>query len=304
MVRVSTPCSAQETGFFDRQMAAFQDSDIVFERSSSNIPFAPLAYLSTSHYGSAKVESRTRGTAIEYDLSTVSHAAGLPLLLGKRDALVIGEYLSWSRFDLHKSHLEDFDVGTIGMPVAWFRQVNPRWQAAAFVFPMAHQSSQEDADWTWQTMGGAFGRYVHNDRLWWAFGFYADVAPGDNFYIPYLGASWQLNPRWTISAIMPWPAILYAPNTDWMFRAGVSPSGASWSFVPQGSDNVALNFDAWDLGASVERRLTGMWHLGLEAGVGGFRGLRLQGSDFEDAEFSVHSSAFVKMSLNFRPAVE
>lgn len=35
-------------------------------------------------------------------------------------------------------------------------------------------------------MGGVFGRYVQSERLWWAFGFFADIAPDGNLYLPYL----------------------------------------------------------------------------------------------------------------------
>ncbi len=285
-----------------RQIQAFADSEFVFQRSSSLIPFPPLAFVGTKHYSDAEVTSSSRGVELNYGLTSVSQAAAIPLLLTERDAIVIGEYLNWSSFRIRDDAAEDFNVATIGLPIGWIRQIDPQWQVAAFVMPMGHKSTAEDADWTWQTMGGAFWRYVQNDRLWWAFGAYFDAAPGDDFYIPYLGASWTINDHWTLSAIMPWPAVLYAPNDDWLFRLGLAPSGASWSAYPPGEDHaVVMNLDAWDFGLSVERRLFGGYHAGLEVGVGGFRGLRFDDAGLEGIDIDAGTSAYFALEFNFRP---
>ncbi|GAB3271189.1 hypothetical protein GCM10027297_03130 [Parahaliea aestuarii] len=288
--------------FVDSIVRDFSDSEFVFQRSASLVPFPPVAYLGASHYGSTQVSGSARGAPIEYQLSTVSQAAGIPWLLGERDAVVVGEYLSWSEFRLKDTPGEDFSVATVGLPVGWIRQVNPDWQAAAFIMPMGHRASLDDAEWSWQTMGGVFARYVQTDRLWWAFGLYADIAPGEDFYIPYLGASWAVTDHWTLSAVMPWPALLYAPDDNWLFRFGVTPSGASWSATPAGgADSVAMNLDAWDFGLGIERRLGGDVFAALEAGVGGFRGLRLQDSGIEDIDVDAGSSPYIRLQFKIRP---
>ncbi|TXS92807.1 hypothetical protein FV139_12615 [Parahaliea maris] len=296
---------ARANGLVDRVVEDFQQSEFVFQRSGSLVPFPPVATIGGSQYGSAEVSRSDRGEAIEYDLSTISQAAGIPWLVTERDAVIVGEYLSWSKFDLKNGPRDSFNVATVGLPVGWLRQVNPRWQTAAFVMPMGHKASLPDADWSWQVLGGAFARYVQTDRLWWAFGVYADIAPGEDFFVPYLGASLSLNNHWTLSAVMPWPAILYAPDDNWLFRFGVTPSGASWSAAPSGtSDDVAMNLDAWDLGLTAERRLLKNVYLGLEAGVGGFRGFRVNdNSSFEDIEVDAGSSPFVRLQLKLRPGL-
>jgi hypothetical protein len=111
-----------------------------------------------------------------------------------------------------------------------------------------------------------------------------------------------INERWTLSAVMPWPALIYAPNRDWMLRLGASPSGSSWSFKP-GEGDATVNLDAWDFGLGAEHRLGGDIWLALEAGVGGFRGLRLSGSSLESPDLDVSTSPFIGLSLNFRPSL-
>ena len=300
LLLVALPLAAQES-FIQRVTQEFAASEIVFPRAVSNAPFVPLAFVGATSYGDAEVDGR-EGVNAEYDVSTVSQMAMLPILMGERDALLVGEYLSWSDFSVQGEQTNSFDVTSVGLPVAWLRQLDPAWQAAVFVMPMGHYDNVDGGDWAWQYMGGVFARYVQHDRLWWAFGFYADIAPGDNFYIPYVGASWVINERWTLSAIMPWPALLYAPSRDWLFRLGASPSGSSWSFKPDGGE-ATVNLDAWDFGLGVEHRLAANIWLSAEAGIGGFRGLRLSGSDVESPDLNVSTSPYVGMTLNFRPSL-
>jgi hypothetical protein len=206
-------------------------------------------------------------------------------------------------FDLDGADIDSFNVGTVGIPIAWLRQADEDWQLAAFVMPRANHSSLENSNWTFQTMGGTFARWTQRDHVWWAFGFYFDIAPDDNFYIPYVGASWNINERWTLSAVMPWPAVLYAPTPDWLFRLGMSPSGASWAINPEGGD-VAVNIDAWDFGLTTSRRVRGNFWVDVEVGVGAFRGLRISGSDVKDPEIDSGASWFAGMEFNYRPAVK
>jgi hypothetical protein len=128
-----------------------------------------------------------------------------------------------------------------------------------------------------------------------------DIAPEEDFYIPSVGASWSINDHWTLSAVMPWPALLYAPDHDWLFSLGASPSGASWN-VSSGRDDVAVNYDAWDFDIRGERRIAGNLWLGARAGVGGLRGVRFSGGDFDWPDVNVGSSGFFAIDLNFRPA--
>ena len=299
---ISTPALATEQGFVQILINKFNDSDFSFHRSRTNVPFTPVAFLGTSRY--SKAETTTpEGLDLKYDVNGVSQMAGLPILLGKRDALIIGEYLSWADFDVDGADIDSFNVGTVGIPIAWLRQADEDWQLAAFVMPRANHSSLENSNWTFQTMGGTFARWTQSDHVWWAFGFYFDIAPDDNFYIPYVGASWNINERWTLSAVMPWPAVLYAPTPDWLFRFGMSPSGASWAINPEGGD-VAVNIDAWDFGLTTSRRVRGNFWVDVEVGVGAFRGLRISGSDVKDPEIDSGASWFAGMEFNYRPAVK
>ncbi|MDP5052464.1 MAG: hypothetical protein NWP69_01625, partial [Congregibacter sp.] len=141
-------------------VTAFSDSEFIFQRSESNAPFIPIAYLGARSYGDAQLESATTGETLDFQQQGVSGAAGVPFLLSDRDALIVGGYVSSNRFETSNIDDEDFRVSTVGLPIGWFRQVNEQWQTAAFVMPLGHKSTQRNSDWSIQTMAGAFARYT------------------------------------------------------------------------------------------------------------------------------------------------
>ena len=289
----------EEPGFAEQAAARFEASDFEFQRSISNAPFPPLAFLSVAAYGN--VEARASdGRSTEYDVDRISQMAVAPFLLGKRDAVLVGEYLSVTEFNIDSDESDDVRVSSVGLPVGWMRQANPDWQLAAFVMPLGHKSDLKNSNWDWQYLGGAFSRYVQNETLWWAFGLYFDVGSGDDTYIPYLGASWAINERWTLSAVMPWPAVIYSPSRDWMLRLGAAPSGASWSLELE-DKNVGVNLDAWDFGLTGEYRLAGNLWLGAEMGFGGLRGLRQDDGNVEEPDVEFSSNGYLRVSVKFRP---
>ena len=221
---------------------------------------------------------------------------------GRRDLFVGGAYVASRRFSGDQRGTEAFRLNTVGLPLAWLRQVNPQWQAAAMVVPMWHVSNAADTENAAQLLGGAFLRYQHDDRLWWAFGLFGDRNDLNSYLMPYVGASWIINPRWTLSAVMPWPSVIYAPSEVWFFSLGAAPSGSSWTQRADGGE-VAVSLDTWDFGLSAERRLWGHVWLGARAGIGGLRGLRFGTKDasLRGAEFDVESGAFFSVSLKLRP---
>ena len=279
------------------------DSELVFKRSTSNVPFLPVAFLNTSYYGDTEVRDPIAGgRTFSYNQTAVSQAAALPFLTSPRDLIAAGEWISWSRFDANASQRESFDVVSAGIPVGWMRQIDDAWQTAAFAMPLAHKSSLSNSSWRWEYMAGAFARYVHDDELWWVFGAFADIGPDEDVYLPYIGAAWAITDQWEISAIMPWPTVSYAPSKDSLFQLGASPSGSSWS-VRQATGDLYFDLDAWDLGLSAERRVSGNLWARMQVGIGGLRGLRIAGGAWESPDFDIGTAPFISVGINYRPSL-
>jgi len=297
----AVPLADAQSRWVDELTQAFATSNIQFSRSGSNVPFVPVAFVDSFTY--SDVDVTADGVVLgSFRQSTISQGAGLPVLLGPRDALMVGEWVSWNRFDTKSGGFQSFDVWSIGLPIGWLRQVDDSRQAAAFVMPLAQKASLPGSDWRIDVLGGAFGRHVERDDFWWVYGVYFDVGSGDDTYLPYLGASWELDEQWTVSAVMPWPAVMYAPGRDTVFRFGAAPSGAAWTLASNQAD-VDFQLGSWDFGVSAQKRLTGNVWGKIEAGVGGLRSLRVSGGDWQGPEFDLDASPYFSVGINFRPEI-
>jgi len=292
-----------EEGFIERAARAFTESDLVFARSFSNAPFLPVAFLGGTHYGDATVseEGATPETAgRKYQVSSTSQYAGVPFLLSKRSMAVLGEYVSYADFSVDNG--EDFSVTSASIAAGYLYQVNPDWQVIAALVPFYNHSSlgERGKDY-WQVMGGAVARYTRNDRLWWLFGVVFDDSDFGTSVLPYVGASLTLNERWSVSAILPWPQVMYAPSKDWFVSLGASYSGNSWA-IESGTGKVGLNLSGFDFGFGGAMRLKGPLWLEGAVGVGGLRALTINDGEVSGPSIDVSSSPFINVSLTFRPS--
>ena len=292
-----------EEGFVDRAARAFTESDLVFARGLSNAPFLPVAFLGNTHYGDATVseEGATPDTAgTRYSVNSTSQYGGVPFLLNKRSMVVLGEYVSYSNFSVENG--EDFSVASASLAAGYLYQVNPDWQVIGALVPVYNHSSlgERGKDY-WQVMGGTVARYTRNERLWWLFGVVFDDSDFGTSVLPYVGASLILNERWSVSAILPWPQVMYAPSKDWFVSLGASYSGNSWA-VNSTTGAVGLNLSGFDFGFGGGMRLKGPLWLEGTVGVGGLRALTINDGEVSGPSIDVSSSPFINISLTFRPS--
>jgi hypothetical protein len=282
---------------------AFAESELVFVRGLSNAAFLPVALLGSDYYDDAMVseEGATPDVAGKrYQVNTASQYAGVPFLLNKRSMVVLGEYLAYSDFTVENG--EDFSTTSAGIAAGYLYQVTNDWQLMGGILPVHHRSSlgERRKDY-WQVMGGALTRYTRNDRLWWLFGVVFDDSEFGTTWLPYIGASLIINQAWSVSALLPWPQVIYAPSKDWFVSAGASYSGSSWA-VNSNTGAVGLNLSGFDFGVGGARRLSGALWMEAKAGVGGLRGLSINDGDIAGPAIDVSSSPFISISLTLRPS--
>jgi hypothetical protein len=301
LLLVSLSSWANADDFLDRMMVKFSQSKIVLQRAESNAPFIPLAYAEYKIYSDTNLNLDNQQT-ISIDQTTFAQGAVLPILATSRDVLFIGEWVNSSQITSDTSGFESFDVAQAAIPVGWLRQLNSETQVAGFIAPLGYKASLQGSNWEWQTFGGLFGRHVYSDDIWWAFGAYFDVGGIEDSYLPYLGAFWQIDEKWSLSAIMPWPAVLFAPTKDTFFRFGASPTGSSWQ-IDTATAQINQELSGWDFGLSGEQRIYKNLWFKLETGVGGLRSLRLKEGKIKMPDLKVDSSSYIKLGINFRPSV-
>jgi hypothetical protein len=280
-----------EESFIERSARAFTESDLVFVRGFSNAPFLPVAMLGNTHYGDAMVseEGATPETAgTRYSVNSTSQYGGVPFLLNKRSMVVLGEYVSYSNFSVDNG--EDFSVASATLGAGYLYQVNDDWQMIGALVPFYNHSSigERGKDY-WQVMGGAVARYTRNERLWWLFGVGFNDSDFGTTWVPYVGASLILNERWSVSALLPWPQVIYAPNKDWFVSLGAAYSGNSWA-VNSTTGAVGLNLSGFDFGFGGAMRLKGPLWLEGTVGVGGLRSLTFNDGELSGPSIDVSSS--------------
>ena len=291
--------------YTDAKAAAFANSDIVFARARTNAPFLPFAYVGARHYGDATFNQDGKADSpASYQQTGASAVAGIPFLINQTDALLLGAYLNTSNFsvDVPKSiEDDDFRVRSTGLAAAYFSQVSSDWQFAGFVAPIHHVSDQTNSADYWQVMSGAFARYTHSPNVWWAFGLFADSSPFDAYMLPYVGVSWTIDREWTVSAIMPWPKVIYSPSVDWYVSLGAEISGAGWARNTD-TAQVGIDLNAFDFGLDFGRRVYGSLWVEAGVGVGGLRALQLDTKGDADApELDVSSSPYFTLNFTVRP---
>ena len=282
---------------------AFAESELVFVRGLNNAPFLPVALLGSDYYDQAMVseEGATPDVAgKQYQVSTANQYAGVPFLLNKRSMVVLGEYLSYTDFSVENG--EDFSTTSAALAAGYLYQLTNDWQLMGGILPVHHRSSlgERRKDY-WQVMGGALTRYTRNDRLWWLFGVVFDDSEFGTTWLPYIGASLIINQAWSVSALLPWPQVIYAPSKDWFVSAGASYSGSSWA-VNSSTGAVGLNLSGFDFGVGGAQRLNGALWIEAKAGVGGLRGLSINDGDISGPAIDVSSSPFISISLTLRPS--
>ncbi len=285
---------AQAVG--EELIEAVMRSDFVFDRNISNVPFFPLAYLSTTYSGDNDFDQCPVADC-SFSWTSISQGLGLPVWVGQQDMFLLGESLELDRLE---SGGRELDLVSAGVLVAWIRQHSPSLQYGAFVY--AYDGIDEDVEFN-QPNGnyaGIMARYRHEERLHSYWGVVRVSEENDALYYPYAGLDWYVGDEWSLSLLLPWPAVTYAPQRTRLYRFGALYNGSDWSRDSNG-DLLQTSLGRVNFGFSYEQKLDGL--LWLEAGVG-YSGLGravLQSGDGIDFESNISNEPYLRISLNFRP---
>ena len=282
----------------EKLLDAIMRSDFIFDRTVSNVPFFPLGFLDYSNQNSLEVaDGCETASGCEFRYQNVSQALALPVWVGQKHMFLLGETLEMDRFTRGN---ETITVNSGGLLGAWAMQPNKQWQVGAFLYGYRNIGNDKYSNLSSGTYSGAVARYRHSPHFHSYLGLVRFNNARQTLLFPYLGFDWYLDTRWSISAIMPWPTLNYAPSTSTLIRFGALYSSSNWA---SGDDaNVDMvSFGQWDFGLSYEQKLYKTWWGALTVGQSGFGKLVLESDGSPDFESDIDSSPFVKLSINFRP---
>jgi hypothetical protein len=240
-------------------------SDFVFGRTDGNAPFPPVAWLAVQSYGES--ELTLQNGPVRFDELAASEFLLLPVWVGKKDMVLVGEYAAWQRVDFTTPLPAQRDLYTVIPILAWLHQITPRGQIGAFIAPEFVQGGDYAGhEFTeWSGYAGVIGLHWRSESFAWVYGGVAAVSRDSEVLLPYLGCIWLPNPTWSVTFILPWPSMAYAPTRDFMLQLGMSPADGILASTKDGR-GVRLSYSSWSLQFLAHHRLAGeVW---LSAGVG------------------------------------
>ncbi|WP_185236519.1 hypothetical protein [Teredinibacter franksiae] len=280
---------------------AVMRSDFVFDRNVSNVPFFPVGYLGGNVQGGIELED-CGPESCELSLQNYSHALGLPVWVGQKNMILLGETLDYETIELNVPGGENQKrtIKTAGGMLAWVGQPSTSIQVGAFYYYYSGFDFGKSIDHPWGSIGGGGFRYRHRPTFHTYWGLVGINEQSMQTYIPYIGFDLYLGKKWSVSALLPWPAISYAPNKHSIYRLGAIYSTSQW--VADGETELDVkSISQVNVGLSYERQLFSMLWGEVGAGYSGFGRYSIEEQGNVEFEQNIASTPFIKMSLNIRP---
>jgi hypothetical protein len=273
-------------------------SDFIYDRDITNLPFIPIGYLMATHQSELELEQCPLAQQeCKFQYQSISQGAGFPVWVGQKQMLIVAETLD---VDVFETNNDSTTINTGGLLAAWISQHSPKWQSGAFVYHYQNLDSDTRSDNTKGTIGGAVARYRHSARVHTYWGA-VQISGGDESSIyPYAGFDWYINTKWGITAVLPWPTINYAPNSNQLFKIGALVTNTTWS-VKQDNDFYTQDFSQMSLGVSLEQKISDLLWGGLELGYSGLGKLKIETDADSEMTTDISSRPYIKLSLNVRP---
>ncbi len=281
----------------DSMIESVENSQVLFPRADSDVPFVPMGWASYSYYGDADFG----GGGINGNFREQQGSLGgvIPVYAKGRNILFAGLDGEYTNFHVTTGTQNDMDLWALTPMAADLYQLGDTTQIAGFVAPTFTSALNGGSPWNAGGYAGVLGGYYPNDRLMWFYGGVYQYSFGQNYLYPYLGFNWVLGKRWNICMIVPWPGVQFAPNDRIFFSLGATANGADFNARNNGQD-ASVVYGNYNLMASMGVRLNK--YLWLTAGVGasGFRSLQINHGG-ANLDIAVKSSPVFMISLEMRP---
>jgi hypothetical protein len=223
-----------------------------------------------------------------------------------------GEPFRWSvglaaerfGFGLEKKSLLPTALGSVSVPVGLDWEIDPRWSFRAEVAPGIY-SDFNDIGWSDFNAPIIAGvSYSVDDDLQ----LFLQVSVDARRDMPIVGGPglrWKINPRWTLSILVPRPRIEYRPDDSWLFYAGAELVGGAYQLgVRHGTERGDAQFDDVNITYREIRAGVGaVWNIGhgfrLEA-AGGWMFDRRFLVDERNRQWNGDAAPYSRLQLSYR----
>ncbi len=275
---------------------AVMRSDFIFDRNVSNVPFIPLAYVNFNSQSNLEFKDECIGDNCEFDFQSVSQGLALPVWVGKQNMVLLGE--SFESKSLNTG-VNSIDINSAGILAAWVSQPSEKWQAGAFIYTYRGIGEDELARESKGNITGAVARYRHSPHFHSYWGMVRLEEYNNEILYPYIGFDWYIGKEWSVSGLIPWPTVQYAPSTDSIYKFGALYSGAEW--LVNNNDNVYANdFEKWDFGIAYEHRLWNYLWGEIAVGYSGLGKFYIRSGTDIELDLDIENTPFIKLGINVR----
>ena len=285
----------------DLLISKIMQSDFIFDRNISNIPFIPIGYLQYTDQDDITLENHcVDDINCQFNYKNFAQGFGLPVYVDKKYMIIIGETLESNHV---KTAYDSYRIDTVGILAAVVAQPNIDWQVGAFYYGYRGMGGDHDFNQPSESIMGAVGRYRHSARFHSYWGAITYNTIDERIVLPYIGFDWFINKEWSIGGVMPWPAIAYAPTQNNVIKLGGFVNGAEWQLPDENnfsSQAVDVDFGQVNLGLAYEHRLHNNFWGEFMIGHSGFGAV-----SFSDSSLSIDNdidgAPFIRFSLLYRP---
>ncbi len=273
-------------------------SDFIYDRGITQLPFIPIGYLAATHQSGLEPEyCPLEQQGCEFQYQSITQGAGLPVWVGQKNMLIVGETLDVDVFDTGN---DSTTVNTGGLLAAWVSQHSERWQSGAFIYYYENLDSDTRSDNTSGTFVGMVGRYRHSARFHTYWGAVQVNSGDESLLYPYAGFDWYINNHWGVTAVLPWPSINYAPNETQLFRIGALVSETTWT-IKQDNNFYTQDFSQVSAGVSFEQKISRLMWGELSVGYTGLGKFQVETDADSKLNTNISNQPYIKLALNVRP---
>ena len=285
-------------GFGEVLLDKLLRSDFIYDRGITELPFIPIGYLAATHQDTLTLEPcPLTKPACEYKYQSLAQGAGIPVWVGQKNMLIVGQTLN---VDVFEADGDSLTINTGGLMAAWISQHSESWQSGAFAYHYQNLDSDMRSDDTRGTYAGMVGRYRHSPTFHSYWGAVVANTSGESRFYPYIGFDWYINNLWAVTAVFPWPSVSYSLNEAQLLRVGALVSEVSWA-VKQDNSFYTQDFSQMSLGFAFEQKISQLLWAEFSAGYTGLGTLQINTDAESSIKTDVESQPFIKLALNVRP---
>jgi hypothetical protein len=273
-------------------------SDFIYDRGLTNLPFIPIGYVAATQQSALEPEQcPVAWQECEFQYQSISQGAGLPVWVGQKQMVIVGETLDVDVFDTGN---DSTTINTGGLMAALVSQHSTNWQSGAFIYAYQNLDSNTRSDNTSGVFAGMVGRYRHSARFHSYWGAVQVHTNRESLLYPYAGFDWYIDNHWAVTAVIPWPSISYAPNESQLVRLGALVSETTWT-VKQGDRFSTQDFSQVSMGISFEQKFSRLVWGELSVGYTGLGKLQIESDADSKLMTDISNQPYFKLALNLRP---